>query len=469
MRAAAALALGALAACGGANGTYELTLTTAPGSTVLDRITRARLTLSVPYRQVEATRGDDGRFQLSLEVPADGPSGFVTFEGLDDAGAVIGWGRSAALPIAAVDARIAIYVAPPQSLAAAPAGLDPPRTELGVGSFSFGAIFIGGADGAGVPVDDVAVYDVYRHQVLIGDPLPAPRAGVAVGTGASGYAYAFGGRGTDGAAAGNLWRFDTTVEPRGLWDPLDNEADLARAGATTAEVGDELFLVTGDPAAVIDGRSLTVSRAATLPTLAGTASAIEDAELVYAVFVGAGTGTGGLVMLRPPGVVTEQAPPTAGRTGHGAAVTADDRVVVLGGAIAGVPTMTALVVDPIAASYREAADVLTVGRIDAAIASTGEVIVVAGGRDAGGAIVADAEVLDAVSLARIATLPMVTPRTGATATVLGNGQILIAGGVDASGAPVGTLELYTPAAPSPDRLRGDADRHLRPAADPPSR
>jgi hypothetical protein len=59
-------------------------------------------------------------------------------------------------------------------------------------------------------------------------------------------------------------------------------------------------------------------------------------------------------------------------------------------------------------------------------------------------VVATADIYDAMTLARVATAPLVVPRTDAEAVALPNGQILIAGGRDANGLPIGTLELFTP-------------------------
>ena len=130
MRRAALVALCA-GGCGGATGTIGLELVTAPGSTVLTDVARARLTLSSPPTVVDATRGPDGKFHLALDVVAEGPSGTLTFEGWDASDALIAIGRTPALPIAAIDAEIAIYVAAPDSLAAAPVALDPPRSAVG--------------------------------------------------------------------------------------------------------------------------------------------------------------------------------------------------------------------------------------------------------------------------------------------------------------------------------------------------
>lgn len=446
-RATAALA-GALVAggCGGATGTFSLELVTAPGSTLLDEVTRARLTLSVPYRQVEATRDDDGRFRLVLDVPADGPAGQVTFEGFDDAGAVVAWGRSGALPIAAIDASVAIYVAAPQSLAAAPVALDPPRTELGVARFGFGVLLVGGADASGAPLDTIDVYDVYRHRLIDGEPAPGARAGAAVGAGISGYAYVFGGRGPDGDT-GTFWRFDTTVAPAGQWLAISDQPELARAPAVAAPLRAEGFVVTGSPPVVMDGLSLSATTLAAAPGLAGTLTAVQQNDAIYVVAAGDGTGAGGLVRLGPAGIREIGDVASAVRTGHGAVGARDAQVLVVGGAVAGVPTATSIVARPATDVYLEVDGLLATPRTGAAVAGNGEVALVAGGRDAGGAILGDAELIDLTTLTRIATIPMVVPRAGAVAASLASGQILVAGGVDDAGLPVGTLEIFTPAAP----------------------
>jgi hypothetical protein len=75
-----------------------------------------------------------------------------------------------------------------------------------------------------------------------------------------------------------------------------------------------------------------------------------------------------------------------------------------------------------------------------AIAATSRYVVIAGGKDATGATVASADILDANTLAFVATVPLVAARTGASAIALPNGQVLIAGGDPATE----TLELFTP-------------------------
>jgi hypothetical protein len=69
---------------------------------------------------------------------------------------------------------------------------------------------------------------------------------------------------------------------------------------------------------------------------------------------------------------------------------------------------------------------------------------VAGGTDMSGAPIASAEVLDAQTLAPIATLPILA-RTGMFAIALPTDQVLLVGGTPAAAQ----IELFTPEPPPP--------------------
>ena len=447
------LGLVVVTGCGGETGTIALSLATAPGSHVLDGVTTARLTLSSPRQEVVATRGPDGAFRLALDVPADGPSANVTFEGLDAGGALVAYGCSGILPIAAIDANVAIYVAPPGSLAAAPVPLDRPRSESGTADFAFGVLIAGGRDGNGAASAAVDVYDVYSHRLQHGLDLPAARRAPTVAAGVSGYAYVLGGADAGGAPTGTLWRFDTTVAPSGAYQTLADVAALARVGAQAATVRPEAFVVTGTPPAIIDGVSGTVTALPDTVPMQGTASSVTTDDGMIAVVAGAGTGTRGLARVTTAGVTDEAAPAGTARTGHGAAVGRDDVITLVGGAIGDALATTAVRIDPASRLYTELDAGLVTPRRDAAVAQIGAHILVAGGVDGEGHMRADAEVLDARTLAHVATLPLVAARTGATAHVLASGHVLIVGGVDGDGAPVAALELFTP---DPSAFEGGA-------------
>lgn len=448
MRARARLLAAALvvaAGCGGAQGTIELKLASAPGSHVLADVTHARLTLTDPHKVVEADRGADGKFHLALSVQAKGQLGYVTFEGLDASGKLIAFGRTGPLPIVALNDTITVYVAPPMSLAQAPVMLDPPRTDVGVAELGLGAVLVGGRSAAAAAIDNVDVYDVYRHALEKGAPLPAARANPTAIADPSGVVYVFGGLDSAGNPASDTWSFDTTVAPAGSYAALTSDPSLARAGAAAAELGDGRFFVTGDPPVVIDpvaGGASALNIAAT----DGTATAVDDGGVTKVLITGADAGAGGAALWDGSTLEPLSGPAALARTGHAAVALPDGDVLVLGGATAAGPIRSAVRYHAADRSFTVLDNFLTTARSGAAVAATPQDIIVAGGRDAAGQIVDNAEVFDASTLAPVAELPMVVPRADAVATPLANGQILIAGGVNGEDDPIGLLELFTPGA-----------------------
>src|SRR5438445_8079789 len=130
------------------------------------------------------------------------------------------------------------------------------------------------------------------------------------------------------------------------------------------------------------------------------------------------------------------------RTGHAATALADGRVLITGGRDnAGIIVATAEVFDP-ANQISTAIGVLNTARIDhtATLLADGRVLI-AGGTGASGAL-ASAEIFDPANLGagfRMLSATMGAARTRHTATRLHNGTLLIAGG-DAAG----TAEIFNP-------------------------
>lgn len=431
-----------LAACTGDVGTISVALVTAPNSTVLDGVVRARLSVDSPPAEVE---GDvvDGQLLLDLDVIAEGQAGLVSFEGFDADGDAIAFGKSGPLPIAAVDAEIVIYVAAPLSLDEAPIALDPPRTQMGSSLLSFGALFAGGTTADGSPTADMVVYNVYDHDFQLGENLPAPRAAPTVITGSSGYVYLFGGRDADGADTSDALRFDTNVAPAGMYSPMSTGEGLARSGASGAALGSEQFLVLGNPLVVIDG---LIARAAELqaPPLDGLAATVFFDNVGHTYIVGAGAGTGGGTLFVNGGFTALSNPSDMERTGHGLTILPNGEMLVAGGETTDGFIADGMRFNAVTRTFGAEPDMLATPRRDAVVAATARYVVVAGGTDENGDLVGDAEIFDAATFERVAVVPMLVPRTGATGQALSNGQVIIAGGTDASGEPVGTIELFTP-------------------------
>ena len=431
----------AVAACSGEVGLMRIDLVTAPGSDLLERIERARLELSSPPTVVEAERGADGRLVLELEVVAEGQGALLTLEGYDAGGELVGLGLSAPLPIAAVDADLSLYVAPPLGFTGAPVDLDPARSEIGAARLPYGGVLAGGRDAAGAPVAALEIYNVYDHALQRGLDLPEPRAAMAVATGASDFIYLMGGEDAGGQPRHEAWRFDTALAPAGGYTGLASPPALARAGASAAHIGGDQFLVTGDPPAQMDPGQV---RAIDGPSLeGGVAVALSGQALGPVLVIGAGVGEAGAALHRAGSLEAIDAPDTARRTGHAAALLPDGRALVVGGEDDGGPTTAALLFRQAPDTFTVLEDFLAEPRTGAALAVTRDHVVVAGGTGAAGPL-ATAEIFDAETLEPVATLPLAVPRTGAVAIALPNRQVLVAGGLDASGQPIATLELFTP-------------------------
>jgi hypothetical protein len=435
----AVLVLAAAAACNGQVGTLSVSLTTAPGSTVLDNVQTLRLVITNPHQVTTAERTAGG-FTIALDLPASGASASLIVDGLDASGQVVATGKSPGFPVGAINATIVIYMAPPNSIGAAPVGLAPARFGVAAGALNYGVIFAGGVGAAGLASDAVAIYNTYDHSITDGKPLPAPRSSLALGVGAGTAVYLFGGRDDTGVATATFWRFDTGVAPAGAYSDFGDKAGFGRADAIALPIGNDQFLLSGSPAAELsglDGSVVTRGEVATLPAVGTTLVATDG--ITTTMFVGAAVGAGGLARFRR-GTFDLPDVPGAARLGHAVTTVPGGKIVIAGDN--GYPD--ALRVDAATAAIEVFANTPPIPVSNPAIAATSRHLIIAGGTPLAGGVSPVADVYDATTLAYLVSLPLVVPRTGATAIPLGNDQILIAGGIDAAGSPIETIELFTP-------------------------
>ena len=422
----------ALAACTGKTGTISVSLTTAPGSTVLDSVQTLRLTLTNPPSTQTAQRTADG-FDLAVELDATGETTQLLLEGLDAGGTIVATGASPAFPVGAIDASIVIYMAAPHSVGVAPHSFDP-RSELAAGALIYGAIFAGGRDASGAVLDSVLIYNAFNHTIGTGLSLPGPRAGMLLAVGSASSVYMFGGRDNLGVPTATAWSFNTSVAPAGAYVDYGNKDGFERADELMVPIGNEHFLITGAPPAELSGLdgSVVARQADALPP-AGAALIASDG-IATSIFA----GPSGVIRFRT-GTFTTLSIVEAARTGAGVAAIAGGKVAVVCG------STDAVRIDAATGTADIVAGVPSEAKTGCAIASTSRHLVIAGGTTSAG-VDPSVEVYDVTTLARVAAAQLTVPRTNAVAIALPNDQVLIAGGVDASGVPVGTLELYTPPA-----------------------
>ena len=421
-----------LAACSGETGTLSVTLTTAPGSTVLENVQTLELTLTTDPPQVTTAERTASGFSVALELEATGGSAALHVRGLDASGGLVANGASPAFPLGAINGRVVIYMAPPMSVGAAPLSLTPARSKLAAAQLPYGVIFAGGLLDSGAASDHVSVYNAFDHSLVAGLPLPEPRAGIAMAVGATNGAYMFGGFDDAGVATASLWRFDTTVPPNGVYVDFGPKEGFARGGELALPVGDEHYLITGAPIGELAGLSGAMALLDALPALpAAGATVTANDGMLATIFAGAD----GVVRFRN-GTFTTLALPAAARADAAVVGLPGGKVIVVCG------TTEAVRIDA-ASGSGESFTLPAAAKSGCAAAATGRHLIIAGGNIAG-AVDGSVEIFDAATLAPVGSATLVVPRTGAVALALPNDQILIAGGLDAAGAPVGTLELFTP-------------------------
>lgn len=416
----------ALAACGGTTGTVTVALVTSTGSHVLDAVQTIRLTVTEPHQVVEAKRTAKG-FDLSFEFDSDANPGAIVIEGLDASGALVACGQSPGVPFSAITAGITVFVAAPNSISLSPVTLTTARSEIAGSRLSFGAVLAGGrAATTNAPTTDVGIYNAFNHTFAVGEPLPNARTGLAITTANNNQILMFGGTGTDTNPTGTLWQFDPTVAPAGSYTTIADQAGNARTGQLMLTVLGVGFPISGPTPLLFDGTNLTQPAGPALPAVGG--GGVNGA----AVFVGESIiqfANNAFVTIGP------------GRTSAGAATRPDGHVIVAGG---GDPLTTdVLDINPDTGATSTVTGALSVPRNNPSVAATSRNIVVVGGTDASGNVIASADVLDATTLTLVTTLPII-PRTGTYAVGLPTDQVLIAGGTPASA----DLELFTPPPPT---------------------
>ena len=466
------LALAALlCACKNQSGDVQLSIVAPAGPSPFLGLAQVRLTVRHPGNPDVKTGpvSADGAISLDLQLAATGASADVVLEGLDASGTVKVRGRVPPFGLVAATGTFAIWVAPVGASSklpiTAPALLGHAAVPL-----PFGVLFAGGRGADGKPSDKVVVYDQFflgqPAGLETGDPLPDARDGLTgVGSDSLGGVYLLGGKNAAGHAQSDLWRFDLTVAPSGLYTtiPLANE-DLLRAarfGAAGVQLG-EIGLVVGGSA---DSGPADGALIVTMPSTAGVSPQVSwtmaTPRLAPAAAAG-GTASAPIVVIAGGAVAPAPAaelfapPPNArftaltqaslvGASELGADTLADGRVVFAGGRNASGPLGSVFVYDPVAGSFLELPATLATPRSRATVTRVGGEVLVAGGLDAAGNVLGDAEVLDGTTLARLAVVPLADARAEHTATRLANETVLLAGGHGADGLPLASFEIYTPA------------------------
>lgn len=436
-----ASALALLASCGGEEGTIVIRVIGAPDSELLPQIDRLRATLSSPDKVFEGVRDSEGKLSLAIDLDADGRNAQLVVEGFDASDGLIAVGRVGPLPLGAIDANITVYLGPPLGLAEAPVSLSAPRSSMGSTAASFGVLFAGGRDAEGA-VAKVEVYNTYLHSMQAGADMPVPLSDVSLAPGSTGFIYMIGGSDSEGLVSAESFAFDTTRPPAGTYRDLVMAEEHARSGASIATVGQDLYLVAGDPGLLLDGFQGTARALQDAEALTGQAVTVASGSNVQVIFAGADVDQGAALYeltqiqrISPPAELL--------RRQHRGLLLPTNEALFLGGAVDDVAVTSAVLYKPSSATF-QVIDLLATPRRNPAVAITERYLVVAGGESDSGEAIGDIEVFDALTLDPVAVVPMLVARKNASAEPLSNGQVLIGGGIDQQGQPTAILELFTP-------------------------
>jgi Galactose oxidase, central domain len=135
---------------------------------------------------------------------------------------------------------------------------------------------------------------------------------------------------------------------------------------------------------------------------------------------------------------------TTTRTGHTATLLTNGKVLVTGGVDAnGLVLATAELFDPASGNFVSTGSLGTMRTGHTATLLNNGKVLVTGGTDRSG-VWATAELFDPATGSLASTGSMATGRTGHTATLLNNGKVLVAGGAEVSGSTLATAELFDP-------------------------
>ncbi|HEX7491892.1 MAG TPA: kelch repeat-containing protein, partial [Candidatus Limnocylindrales bacterium] len=195
-----------------------------------------------------------------------------------------------------------------------------------------------------------------------------------------------------------------------------------------------------------------------------TATLLEDGRVLVVGGSSLISGISASAELYDPktGVFSATGSMSAARTGHTATLLSNGKVLIAGGySLSGLSLASAELYDPNTGKFRLTGP-MSIGRVDhtAATLRDGRVLV-AGGFDVGGNSHGDyssAELYDPDSGAFAATGVLLVPRSGLTATLLGNGRVLLTISAFAANGGTGKVpaiaELYSPTTGSFSPIEG---------------
>ncbi|MFH2010558.1 MAG: kelch repeat-containing protein [bacterium] len=495
-----------LLGCGGNDEVIPFTVHTPEGQDTFAGVSEVRLTFG-DHETTTSLASSGSAFELEIKLPV-GETGEVVLEGLNASGDVVCRGRSPQVLSYPSSDPLVLFVSRVGTFGRAPVDAPLGATAMAMAHYEVEdwddldsddittTLWFGGYTPDASIVQTPIFYDSYFHDVYDLTALPDPRYGMSAMNIDGGYFLLFGGRGLDGTYSERLdmmmpgsYVFEYSADiDYGLTGAARANAPVITLGpypslllgydvrvmnsflivggdGPTGPVCDALHLMsTYDTGTYVwsvaaERRLLAACRSGHTATLTKTLAGA-DTVMVVLIYGGAAAGepVAELLQVNPqqPDVetvnwgwveTTVDPDPSAMIRDHAALTLPDGRVLVVGGrTLDGTVLADGVLFDPGDGSFTRVESMLTTARYGHTAERVGNELVVAGGTDASGIPVGDAEIFDVSDDVPSfeAAVDLVVPRTGHHVFLMPTGTMGLLGGVDSSGAPTTVIELYTP-------------------------
>jgi hypothetical protein len=450
-----------LMGCGGKTGAIPLNIVVSPIDDPFIDATSVRFSV-VGTSESSTVAVADGHFEFSHTLKPSHTFAPILVEVLDRDGQVFARGLTPALSQEAMSRDpVAVWVGRVGQVAPSGATLPFGRTEVAAASVvGLGAVYAGGKDQNRVGSSATAVFDVFTQTVLQTAAMNSVRTGaVAVGNG-NVQAVVFGGMDHAGMPLATSELFD----PRtglGSWVavPSDTLTARSRPNLTLLKSGTALLSGGANAAGEAIGTAALLATSGTV-RLSAIASPMVAPRLGHAVAPATFPDGDGAVLFGglAPGSTFPIAERLIGqsftaydvalpnRTGATATALPSGAILLLGGTGddgLALPS-GALIIPSVPPTVTPIESALSSARVGHTATLLGTDVLVCGGANATGEVLATCDLVKGPTYDLRETIPLPAARRDHTAVTLETGVVLLAGGAAANGEPLASMDIYTP-------------------------
>ena len=423
------------------SGTFSFTVQTSPDSDLLEQIDKLEIELTDPPKIVSTTRTAGG-ISLSIDVDADNQQGQVLVRGFNASGDIIATGASPELPIAAIDAELSLFLAPPNSLTEAPTPLPTPLTEAGAAALASTVLLAGGVTSDDSLSDELLFYNFLSFEFSPFLTLPDATKNAHLEASPFGASiFIFGGDTNEGPSS-SILAFDFGGIGGGSLSVSDDSALTSPIQGATLLDANRTILST-NPAFSFDHIRRQTTRLTDERDLENAIGArVLNANLESNVFfLKENQG----LLLGEDGTFTEIDSPLLENLSGGSLIAISaHQALWLGGTRDGVLTQNGVIYDGRDQSFSLVPNLLSESRSNPTLCVVGQNLLAVGGNDQDEALSRAVDVIDIGNLENTGTMELPEAISGFSLLGMPNGQALVLGGKNEQGAAISQLLVFNP-------------------------